>query len=413
MTPTVAIIGAGPAGLMAAERLAAAGAAVTVYDRMPSPARKFLMAGRGGLNITHSEPLDRFLCRYGEAHPDLLAAIKAWPPSAMTEWLTGLGIETFTGSSGRIFPSAMKASPLLRAWLRRLNAAGVRFALLHDWQSLSPDGRLTFQTPNGPIEIKPSATILAPGGASWPRLGSNGAWTQILSPLGVPIAPLTPSNCGVLIPWSSHITGRHCGQPLKRIALTIGDTTVRGEAVITRTGLEGGAIYALSSAIRAQRQRTGNAALTIDLRPDMPLAELTTRLSAPRGKQSATNALRKALSLSPAAIALLREPGPYPSDPAILAARIKALPLTITGTSGLDRAISTAGGITFDALDENFMLQACPGVFVAGEMLDWDAPTGGYLLQATFATAVAASAGAARWIAAAAAVNPALASTAH
>lgn len=402
MNAHVAIIGAGPAGLMAAERLAAGGAAVTVYDRMPSPARKFLMAGRGGLNITHSEPLDRFLTRYPNAAPALLAALTAFPPAAMTAWLDGLGIETFTGSSGRIFPRAMKASPLLRAWLRRLDAAGVTFALNHDWRGFAPNGSLIFDTPAGAVEINPSATILTLGGASWPRLGSNGAWTRILASDGVAIAPLTASNCGVLIPWSDHVATRFAGEPLKRIALSIAGRTVSGEAVITSTGLEGGAVYALSAAIRdaLASEPQGTATLSLDLRPGMTLAEITARLSSPRGKQSAASFLRKALNLPPAATVLLREPGPLPVTAADLAVRIKTLPLTITGTTGLDRAISTAGGVRFEALDGNAMLHARPGVFVAGEMLDWDAPTGGYLLQATFATAVAAAEGAARWIAA-------------
>ena len=410
MTAHVAILGAGPAGLMAAERLAALGHAVTIFDRMPSPARKFLMAGRGGLNITHSEPLDRFLARYNSASPALLAAIAAWPPSAMTHWLDGLGVETFTGSSGRVFPRAMKASPLLRAWLRRLDGSGVQLALNHDWRGFTADGDLSFHTPTGQTTINPTATILALGGASWPRLGSNGAWATILASDGTDITPLTPSNCGVLIPWSDHIATRFAGAPLKRIALTMGNQTVRGEAIVTRSGLEGGAVYALSAAIRdglaAHPSHDSSAIhprahpqLCIDLRPDMILAEITSRLSAPRGKQSSATHLRKTLSLSPVASALLREPGPLPTIPAELAARVKALPLVVTGTAGLDRAISTAGGVSFDALDAHFMLRARPGVFVAGEMLDWDAPTGGYLLQATFATAVAAATGAARWIA--------------
>jgi len=416
VTAHAAILGAGPAGLMAAERLAALGHAVTIYDRMPSPARKFLMAGRGGLNITHSEPLERFLARYNSASPALIAAIAAWPPTAMTEWLDSLGIETFTGSSGRVFPRAMKASPLLRAWLRRLDASGVRLALNHDWRGFTPNGDLLFDTPSGPITVAPTATILALGGASWPRLGSDGAWVKTLATDAIAITPLTPSNCGVLVPWSDHIATRFAGEPLKRIALTMGKQTVRGEAIVTRRGLEGGAIYAVSAAIRAGLAAQSQTAaapsphdpaiqspprqqLWIDLRPDMTLAEVTSRLSAPRGKQSTATILRKALSLSPVASALLREPGPLPTTPADLAARIKALPLYVIGTAGLDRAISTAGGVSFDAIDAHFMLRARPGVFIAGEMLDWDAPTGGYLLQATFATAVAAAAGAARWIA--------------
>jgi uncharacterized flavoprotein (TIGR03862 family) len=400
VTASVAIIGAGPAGLMAADQLSARGYTVTVYERMPSPARKLMMAGRGGLNITHSEGFDRFLARYGSRSEALRTALLAWPPQAALAWLAGLGIETFTGSSGRVFPRAMKASPLLRAWLRRLDGAGVRLVLNCDWQGFDNSGALQFSSGRNPQTVHADATVLALGGASWPRLGSNGAWVEPLRKSGVTVAPLVPANCGVLIPWSDHVATRFAGEPLKRIALSSAGKSVRGEAIITRLGLEGGAVYALSSRIRDAVSYEGIAHLSLDLRPDMAVAELAQRLSAPRGRQSAANFLRKAVSLTPAAISLLREPGPLPSDPAALAARIKNLPLTATGCCGLERAISTAGGVMFDALDEHYMLRARPGVFVAGEMIDWDAPTGGYLLQATFATAVAAAAGVDRWLAA-------------
>ena len=386
---------------MAAERLSAAGLAVTVYERMASPARKFLMAGRGGLNLTHSEGLERFLCRYGMQQDALTPAIAAWPPEAVTRWAQELGVETFTGSSGRVFPRAMKASPLLRAWLRRLHAQGVRLVVGHDWQGFDADGALQFKTHDGSTKtIGCDATILALGGASWPKLGSNGAWAQILANEGIAVAPFAPANCGVLIAWSDHLASRFAGEPLKRITVSVDGKSVRGEAIVTATGLEGGAIYALAGRVRDQLAATGSAQITLDLRPDMTLEELTRRLWAPRGKQSAATFLRKAASLTPAAIALLREAGPLPSGAAELAGRIKDLSLIATGCAGLERAISSAGGVRFSELDEHFMLRARPGVFVAGEMLDWEAPTGGYLLQGAFATGVAAADGAKRWLAA-------------
>jgi uncharacterized flavoprotein (TIGR03862 family) len=399
----VAVIGAGPAGLMAAEVLSRGGAAVTVYERMPSVGRKFLMAGRGGLNLTHSEPLESFFTRYGDAVPHLRAAIEAFPPTAVRAWAEALGQETFVGSSGRVFPRSMKASPLLRAWLRRLDAAGVRFALRHRWTGW--DGAsLTLDTPSGAVAIEADATVLALGGASWPRLGSDGAWVAPVTQAGVTVAPLVPANCGFIINWSERFRTRFAGQPLKRLVLSSGDRVVRGEAIITATGLEGGGIYALSAPLRDAISALGEATLTISLRADVTIEELERRLVAPRGKQSLATFLRKALSLSPAEIGLLHEVSIaagtplFALTPQALAQLINAVPVRLTATAPIARAISTAGGISFDELDAHFMLHRHPGVFVAGEMLDWDAPTGGYLLQASFATGAAAGQGALKWL---------------
>ncbi|WP_433995910.1 TIGR03862 family flavoprotein [Bradyrhizobium genosp. L] len=389
---------------MAAEVLAAGGADVTVYDAMPSAGRKFLMAGRGGLNLTHSEPLTDFLARYREAMPHLSAAIGALPPSALRAWCEALGQPTFTGSSGRVFPKAMKASPLLRAWLRRLDEAGVQFAFRHRWIGWDEGGGLLFATPDGPRVADAEATLLALGGASWPRLGSDGAWTVTLAEKGVAIAPMRPANSGFTVAWSDVFRDRFEGQPLKGIALTIGAHTVRGEAVVTRNGIEGGAIYALSAELRDAVHAKGAATLHVALRPDLGRQELVTRLSAPKGKQSFSNFLRKAAQLSPVGIGLLQEIAaasgrPLASlAPAELADLINAVPVQVAGVAPIARAISTAGGITFDELDEHFMLRRLPGTFAAGEMLDWEAPTGGYLLQASFATGVAAGKGALKWL---------------
>jgi uncharacterized flavoprotein (TIGR03862 family) len=392
--PEVAIIGGGPAGLIAAEVLGRAGMAVTVYDRMPSVGRKLLMAGRGGLNLTHSEEFERFLAHYAEAEPRLQPLIEAFRPEDLRAWSEGLGQETFVGSSGRVFPKAFKASPLLRAWLSRLESLGVRFALRHRWQGWDADGSLIFTDAAGhPVRTKPPATILALGGASWPRLGSDGTWVELLSQRGIAISPLRPANMGFTLPWSEFMR-RFEGEPLKRIALTFEDRTVKGEAIVTLDGIEGGAVYALSGALRDAIERKGNAVLHIDLRPDLSEEALAKRLSAPRKGQSASTFLRKSAGLSPVGIALLRETSPaLPSEPEALARLIKAIPLTLTGTKSLDRAISSAGGVPFSEVDERLMLRRMPGIFVAGEMLDWEAPTGGYLLQATFATGIAAAKG--------------------
>jgi uncharacterized flavoprotein (TIGR03862 family) len=401
---SVVVIGAGPAGLMAAEVLSDGGADVTVYDAMPSAGRKFLMAGRGGLNLTHSEALPAFLSRYGKATPQLAPAITAFPPDSLRAWSEALGQPTFVGSSGRVFPKAMKASPLLRAWLRRLDASGVRFELRHRWTGWDEDGRLLFETPNGQSAVNADATVLALGGASWPRLGSTGAWVETLVSKGVAISPLRPANCGFTVAWSGIFRDRFEGQPLKGIALSFGAQTVRGEAIITRTGIEGGAIYALSADLREAIDGSGQATLHVALRPDVEPGDLVARLSAPKGKQTFSNWLRKAAHLSPVGIGLLKEAaiasGAVLSalSPASLAGLINDVPIKLDGTAPIARAISTSGGIAFSELASDFMIRRLPGVFAAGEMLDWEAPTGGYLLQASFATGVAAGRGVLKWL---------------
>lgn len=390
--PNVAIIGAGPAGLMAAEVLRAAGLAVTVFDRMPSPARKLLIAGRGGLNLTHSEPLDRFIARYGAAAKKLKSIVEAFPPQALVAWAEGLGQPTFVGTSGRIFPKALKASPLLRAWLARLGNQGVGLKTRHDWQGWDATDALVFAHEGTLVRVTPHATVLALGGASWPRLGSTGGWARILQERGVDVRPFKPANCGFTIAWSEPFR-RFAGEPLKGIAVTFDGATVRGEAMITAAGIEGGAIYALSAALRDRIEREGRATLALDLRPEMREADIAAKLARPRGGDSLSNFLRKTLALAPVAINLLREAhGPaLAQDPHALARQIKSLPLTLTGTASIERAISSAGGIALDAVDENLMLRVASNVYAVGEMLDWEAPTGGYLLQATFATAVHAA----------------------
>ena len=401
---------------MAAEVIASAGLAVTVYDGMPAVGRKFLLAGRGGLNLTHSEELEALLGRYGAAGPRLRAAIEAFPPAAVRAWCEGLGQPAFTGTSGRVFPVVMKASPLLRAWLRRLAASGVTFRSRHRWEGWDESGRLLFATPDGPLAVEADATVLAMGGASWPRLGSDGTWTAPLARRGIAIAPLRPANCGFIAPWSkpssySEAVGqiktfreRFHGQPLKGVALSFGGRTLRGEALITRDGIEGSGIYALSPALRDAIEGSGEAVLHIDLRPGMEREDLAKRLSAPRGKQSLATFLRKAAKLSPVEIGLLQEAARSAPErlgamtPDTLAALIKAVPVRLTGTAPIARAISTAGGLGLAELDGHFMLRTMPGTFAAGEMLDWEAPTGGYLLQACFATGAAAGRGVVAWL---------------
>jgi uncharacterized flavoprotein (TIGR03862 family) len=399
-----AVIGAGPAGLMAAEEIAKAGFRVTVYERMPSAGRKFLLAGRGGLNLTHGEAFDNFLRRYGNRADALRPSLVNFPPAKLREWSEALGQKTFEGSSGRIFPEAFKASPLLRAWLRRLDEMGVTFAYRHRWLGWDKSGALVFDTPKGKAIAEKDATVLALGGASWPRLGSDGTWTRVLEDARVKVRGLQPSNCGFEVAWSESFRTRFAGTPLKRIALTLGDDSVRSEATIANYGIEGGAVYALSGNLREKILASGNAILHVALRPDLKPEQIAEKLSAPRGKQSFSNFLRKAINLPPVGIALLQEWAAQNSSrladmpPDALAALINHLPLTLTGIAPIESAISTAGGISFEELDENFMLRKLPGIFAAGEMLDWEAPTGGYLLQACFASGATAGQGAVSWL---------------
>jgi len=393
---TVAIIGGGPAGLMAAEIIAGAGVAVTLFDRMPSIGRKLLMAGRGGLNLTHSEPQHRFPSRYGAAEGWIEQQLAAFPPRSLIDWCHGLDQPTFIGSSGRVFPTAMKASPLLRAWLRRLDALGVRIRTRTEWTGWSPAGELTFA--DGAV-FRSDATLLALGGASWPRLGADGGWTALLPALvpGLGIAPLRPANCGFAVDWSNHLRERFAGTPLKGIALSFAGQRVRGEAMITAKGIEGGGVYALAAGLRDAIARDGSAELFIDLRPDSSAEHLAARLDRPRGALSLATFLRKQAGLSPVAIGLLQETmragrsGP-------LSGLIKALPVRLIAPFGLERAISTAGGLRLMELDDHLMLRRRPGLFAAGEMLDWEAPTGGYLLQACLASGVTAGQGVLRWL---------------
>ncbi len=401
---TCAIIGAGPSGLMAAEKLAEAGYRVTVYDRMANPGRKFLLAGRGGLNLTHTDEPDEFMARYREASSWLWPYIEEFSPDDLRDWCDGLGEDSFAGSSGRVFPKSFKASPLLRAWLRRLDTLGVAFCARHDWQGWESDGALRFRAANGQeVLVKPDATLLALGGASWPKLGADGSWTRILKQNDIVVSPLQPANAGVLVEWSDLMKTRFAGAAIKRVVAFCGQSQAKGEAIITEKGLEGGVVYSLGPDIRRQIETEGHALIHLDLRRDLPLHILTERLSKPRGKMSVSTWLHKAAGLAPAAIALFREEratgtnAPF-DDPNEMAKLLKHLPIHIQGISGLERAISTAGGITLSQLDDHLMLIDRPGVFVAGEMLDWEAPTGGYLLQACFSTGVAAAKGMTDWL---------------
>lgn len=379
---------------MAAEVLATAGVQVTVYDRMPSVGRKLLMAGHGGLNLTHAEPLPVFLSRYGTAQGWLEPVIGGFPPEALIGWCHGLGQPTFKGSSARVFPVSMKASPLLRAWLGRLAELGVKVRVRHRWMGWE-DGSLAFETPAGAVAVDPTVTVLAVGGASWPRLGSDARWSPYLADV---VTAFRPANCGFMVDWSAHFRTRFAGQPLKRLGIRFGTQAVRGEAVLTQSGIEGGAIYALSARLRDAIRADAVATIILDLRPDLEHAVLADRLGGPRRGQSLANTLRKQAGLSPQAIGLVQEALHTGANGADLAGLIKALPLRLLAPAPIEQAISSAGGVRLDALDRRLMLVNRPGVFVAGEMLDWEAPTGGYLLQACFSTGVAAAHGALTWM---------------
>ena len=401
----IAIVGGGPAGLAAAEALSQTGLGIDLFDAMPSLGRKFLMAGRGGLNLTHSEPLDIFLTRYGLASPEISAMVRTWPPQSLQDWAEGLGIATFVGSSGRVFPREMKAAPLLRAWLHRLREAGVAIHVRHRWLGWSDAGALRFATPSGETSYTPSVVILALGGGSWAKLGSDGAWMPLLKERSIGLAPLKPANCGFEVSWSSFLRERFAGEPIKTVAASCTDGTGsamrrQGEFVISEHGVEGSLIYALSAPLRDALERDGRATLMLDLLPDRTVERVLADVSHPRGARSLASHLQGRLGISGVKAALLREvlSKDEMQDAAKLAATIKALPLTLTATRPIDEAISTAGGVCFDALDHNLMLKQMPGVFCAGEMLDWEAPTGGYLLTGCIASGQAAARGVLAWL---------------
>lgn len=411
--PSVCVIGGGPAGLMAAEVLSQAGVAVDLYDAMPSVGRKFLLAGRGGLNLTHSEPTDALLQRLTPANEALLAAVRAFDGAAVRAWAQGLGIETFVGTSGRVFPTDMKAAPLLRAWLHRLRAAGVRIHTRHHWAGWTATGELRFAHLTGEVTVTPAATVLAPGGASWPRLGSDGAWVPLLAQRGVEVAPLQPANCGFDVAptapgragWSEHLRTRFAGQPVKPVAARFTDAqghtvSQQGEFVVTDTGVEGSLVYAFSAALRDRIAAGGPAVWLLDLLPQHTPAQVLAEVTRPRGPRSLSTHLKSRLGLQGLKMALLHElltPAQL-DDPAALAQAIKALPLSLARPRPVAEAISTAGGVRFASLDAHAMLRAVPGVFCAGEMLDWEAPTGGYLLTACMATGRWAGQGALAWL---------------
>lgn len=404
---SVAVIGGGPAGLMAAQVLAAAGHTVTVFDAKPSLGRKFLRAGIGGLNLTHSEPFNIFCQRFDPpSQPFLQPALDAFPPASVRQWAASLGVETFEGSSGKVFPVAMKAAPLLRAWVQRLRQGGVQFRLRHYWQGWNEQGVLRFDTPDGVVEHTARATVLALGGGSWPQLGSDGQWVQVLSRHGVDIAPLHSTNCGFEVAWSDYVQRNFHGEQLKAVAVTVCDEhgqphTRRGELIVSRYGVEGSLIYAFSRWLRLQLLKGQPATLTLDLLPDRSIDYVLQQLQHPRGSRSLSSHLQSRLGLKGVKVALLHELLDKSSlqDPVRLAQAIKALTVTLGATRPINEAISTAGGVCFQSVNASLMLQALPGVFVAGEMLDWEAPTGGYLLTACLAQGVQAGQGAVRWLA--------------
>ncbi len=401
----IAIIGGGPAGLMAAEAARAAGGEVDLYDAMASVGRKFLLAGKGGLNLTHSEPSEKFLSRYGARRAQVGPLLASFGPDALQAWVRGLGIETFVGSSGRVFPKDLKAAPLLRAWLRRLRQAGVRFHMRHRWSGWDAQGSPCFVTPEGNRSVQADAVVLALGGGSWPKLGSDASWVPLLAGRGLQIAPLQPANCGFDVGWSEHFRTKFAGQPVKSVAIILrndagAESWHPGEFVITETGVEGGVIYSVSAALRDEILTKGVATMYLDLAPDRDVPRLTHDLSRPRGKRTMATHLQRQAHIEGVKAGLLREVVSKEdfADPARLAAAIKSLPLQLVAPRPLEEAISTAGGVPFEALDTRLMVRMLPGLFCAGEMLDWEAPTGGYLLTTCFATGRTAGAGAAAWL---------------
>jgi uncharacterized flavoprotein (TIGR03862 family) len=398
--PRVAVIGGGPAGLMAAEVLSQAGARVDLFDAMASVGRKFLLAGKGGMNLTHSEAPAPFLSRYGQRQAEIEPLLAAFGPEALRAWVRGLGIDTFVGSSGRVFPTDMKAAPLLRAWLHRLRGSGVNFHVRHRWLGWDEAGSLRFAGPDGETTQSFDAVILALGGGSWARLGSNGAWVPLLLARGVEVAALKPANCGFDVAWSAHFRRRFAGQPLKSVTLTFGEFQRQGEFVVSENGIEGSLIYAASAAIRDAIEANGSAQIFLDLAPGKSLERVIAEVAHPRGSRSLSSHLQSRAGITGVKAGLLREvlgKEAY-AEPLQLAAAIKALPLTLIAPRPIDEAISSAGGVRFEAMDANLMLTALPGVFCAGEMLDWEAPTGGYLLTACFASGRVAGNGALAWL---------------
>ena len=400
MDKSVAIIGGGPAGLMAAEVISAHGLKVDVYDAMPSVGRKLLMAGKSGLNITHADPFDVFISRYGKRRKNIEPFLKEYGSDQLREWVHSLGIQTFIGTSGRVFPFGMKASPLLRAWLQRLGASNVTIHLRHKWTGFLSDGSLNFNTPDGDVVVKADAVILALGGGSWSRLGSSGEWVPWLKQAGVQVEAFRPSNCGFDVAWSEHFREKYDGHPVKTVILSFGDFRGQGDFIITKEGVEGGLIYTASALMRDEIETNGKAIIHLDMKPDRTLDWLKDKLSKPRGKRSMASFLEKTLGIRGVKAGLLRE---FVSkedftDGERLAYFIKNLPIPLIAPRPLDEAISSAGGVTFESLDEHLMLKTMPGVFCAGEMLDWEAPTGGYLLTACFSSGYAAGKGVLKWL---------------